>query len=194
VKIRGTALHIAEKYVQLARDAQSSGDRVAEQSYLQHAEHYYRIVAAAQAQMPQPQTFFRSDEEGDDDFDERGGYGPAGGQREVEQAFGVDAPQPYVNGNGGYNGGAARPEPPPAQPSSMAGESDGEDEGADAAAMGGGQAGEQPQYRTRRRRQNRGRFRRQEDGGNPGQGRSDEGGQPSAAQPVHDREPSFSED
>ena len=28
VKIRGTALHIAEKYVQLARDAQSSGDRV----------------------------------------------------------------------------------------------------------------------------------------------------------------------
>ena len=29
VKIRGTALHIAEKYVQLARDAQASGDRVA---------------------------------------------------------------------------------------------------------------------------------------------------------------------
>ena len=45
VKIRGTALHIAEKYVQLARDAQSSGDRIASESYLQHAEHYYRIVA-----------------------------------------------------------------------------------------------------------------------------------------------------
>ncbi len=28
VKVRGTALHIAAKYVQLARDAQSSGDRV----------------------------------------------------------------------------------------------------------------------------------------------------------------------
>ena len=67
VKIRGTALHIAEKYVQLARDAQASGDRVAAESYLQHAEHYYRIVAAAQAQMPQPQPVFRSDEEGDDD-------------------------------------------------------------------------------------------------------------------------------
>ena len=53
VKIRGTALHIAEKYMQLARDAQSSGDRVAGENYLQHAEHYYRIVAAAQAQMPQ---------------------------------------------------------------------------------------------------------------------------------------------
>ncbi len=38
VKIRGTAIHVAEKYVQLARDAQSSGDRVAGENYLQHAE------------------------------------------------------------------------------------------------------------------------------------------------------------
>src|SRR5262245_6489223 len=67
VKVRGTALHIAEKYVQLARDAQSSGDRVQAENYLQHAEHYYRIVAAAQAQMPQPQPVFRSDDEGEDD-------------------------------------------------------------------------------------------------------------------------------
>ena len=53
VKVRGTALHVAEKYMQLARDAQSSGDRVQAESYLQHAEHYYRIVSAAQAQNPQ---------------------------------------------------------------------------------------------------------------------------------------------
>jgi hypothetical protein len=39
VKIRGTASHIAEKYVTLARDAQSSGDPVAAENYLQHAEH-----------------------------------------------------------------------------------------------------------------------------------------------------------
>ena len=51
VKIRGTAQHIAEKYAQLARDAQSSGDRVMAENYLQHAEHYNRIIAAAQAQM-----------------------------------------------------------------------------------------------------------------------------------------------
>src|SRR5688572_18374641 len=69
VKIRGTALHIAEKYMMLARDASSSGDRVAEQSYLQHAEHYYRIVAAAQAQMPQQPQMVRQDE-GDDEFDD----------------------------------------------------------------------------------------------------------------------------
>ena len=47
VKIRGTAQHIAEKYLQLARDAHSSGDPVAAESYLQHAEHYFRIIAAA---------------------------------------------------------------------------------------------------------------------------------------------------
>jgi hypothetical protein len=53
VKIRGTAHHIGEKYLQLARDAQSSGDPVMAESYLQHAEHYFRLIAAAQqAQTP----------------------------------------------------------------------------------------------------------------------------------------------
>ncbi len=50
VKIRGTAMHIAEKYASLARDAHSSGDSVAAENYLQHAEHYNRIILAAQAQ------------------------------------------------------------------------------------------------------------------------------------------------
>lgn len=50
VKVRGNAPHIAEKYLQLARDAQSSGDSVMAENYLQHAEHYFRIVAAAQPQ------------------------------------------------------------------------------------------------------------------------------------------------
>src|ERR671927_935820 len=50
VKIRGTASHVMEKYLSLARDAQSSGDPVAAENYLQHAEHYYRIIAAAQEQ------------------------------------------------------------------------------------------------------------------------------------------------
>jgi hypothetical protein len=46
VKIRGTASHIFERYCQLARDANSSGDRVAAENFLQHAEHYYRIMLA----------------------------------------------------------------------------------------------------------------------------------------------------
>ena len=49
VKIRGTASHIAEKYQSLARDAQASGDIVLAENYYQHAEHYLRIIAAAQA-------------------------------------------------------------------------------------------------------------------------------------------------
>jgi Domain of unknown function (DUF4167) len=50
VKIRGTAAQIAEKYMTLARDASSSGDFVTAENYLQHAEHYNRIIMAAQAQ------------------------------------------------------------------------------------------------------------------------------------------------
>jgi hypothetical protein len=68
VKIRGTAQHIAEKYSALARDAQSSGDRVMAENYLQHAEHYNRIIAAAQAQM---QDRFQRDDRGD--FQDRDG-------------------------------------------------------------------------------------------------------------------------
>ncbi len=49
VKVRGTAQTVADKYMQLARDAHSSGDIVMAESYYQHAEHYLRIVAAAQA-------------------------------------------------------------------------------------------------------------------------------------------------
>ncbi len=55
VKIRGNAAHIAEKYSTLARDAQVSGDRIASENYLQHAEHYNRIVAASQAHTQQQQ-------------------------------------------------------------------------------------------------------------------------------------------
>jgi len=46
VKIRGTPAHIAEKYMTLARDASSSGDPVLAENYLQHAEHYNRIIMA----------------------------------------------------------------------------------------------------------------------------------------------------
>lgn len=62
VKIRGTANHIAEKYVQLARDAQSSGDPVAAENYYQHAEHYFRLIAAAQEQFRQSNPYSREGE------------------------------------------------------------------------------------------------------------------------------------
>jgi hypothetical protein len=56
VKIRGSASHVYEKYLQLARDANGAGDRVMAENYLQHAEHYYRIVAATAAQAAQYQA------------------------------------------------------------------------------------------------------------------------------------------
>lgn len=74
VKIRGTPHHVAEKYLQLARDAQTSGDPVMAESYLQHAEHYFRIIAAAQLQQAQAQAGYvrppgepEADESEDDD-------------------------------------------------------------------------------------------------------------------------------
>ena len=45
-KIRGTAFQVIEKYQALAQDALSSGDRIGAENFFQHAEHYYRVVAA----------------------------------------------------------------------------------------------------------------------------------------------------
>ena len=44
VRIRGTAYQVAEKYMALAKDAMSAGDRIMSESYYQHAEHYVRII------------------------------------------------------------------------------------------------------------------------------------------------------
>ena len=59
VKIRGTANHVAEKYLQLARDAQSSGDPVSAENYFQHAEHYFRLIAVANEQFRQQNPNFQ---------------------------------------------------------------------------------------------------------------------------------------
>ena len=47
-KVRGTPQQIIDKYNQLARDAQLSGDRVATENFQQHAEHYLRLLSEAQ--------------------------------------------------------------------------------------------------------------------------------------------------
>ena len=44
VRIRGTAHQVAEKYLALAKDSISAGDRILAESYYQHAEHYIRII------------------------------------------------------------------------------------------------------------------------------------------------------
>ena len=50
LKVRGNAQQVADKYTQLARDATSAGDRVMAENYLQHAEHYNRIILTAQSE------------------------------------------------------------------------------------------------------------------------------------------------
>jgi hypothetical protein len=90
IKIRGTASHVAEKYVQLARDARSSGDPVAAENYYQHAEHYFRLIAAAQEQFrqnqPQPRTENEmASEDGDDDSESFSNFGQEPGFVPVQQ-------------------------------------------------------------------------------------------------------------
>lgn len=52
VRIRGTAHQVCEKYLTLAKDAASAGDRILAESYLQHAEHYQRIITKFESENP----------------------------------------------------------------------------------------------------------------------------------------------
>jgi hypothetical protein len=111
IKIRGTASHVAEKYVQLARDAQASGDPVAAENYYQHAEHYFRMIAAVQEQFRQNQpNFYRPEggggndthsgndmqDESFDDGEDDGATAPMQGGGGEQPQFGTRDPQPYL--------------------------------------------------------------------------------------------------
>lgn len=116
IKIRGTPSHIAEKYVTLARDALSSGDPVLAESYLQHAEHYNRIILSFREQqlsqgavdpfqngVARTHNLGQPDSNDPDDMDEEEGGGDFGNQpqpmaagqvNEPQQAFVPSQPQP----------------------------------------------------------------------------------------------------
>jgi len=107
VKIRGTASHIAEKYIQLARDAQSSGDPVAAENYYQHAEHYFRLIAAVQEQFRQQNPYYSQQPQqgqgapqgaADDNYDDGDDGQPYLGHNEPSYAPQPQAPQmqPYL--------------------------------------------------------------------------------------------------
>ena len=109
VRIRGTAMHVAEKYLELARDAHTGNNPVAAENYLQHAEHYFRLIAAAQAVQLQAQkgdvrATGESGPEDLDDDDDLGGLPDrfASPGQQARQAFTNQtnvvaraAPQPY---------------------------------------------------------------------------------------------------
>ena len=87
VRVRGTAQQLFEKYLQLGRDATSSGDRVMAESYFQHAEHYFRILNAMNQAAQQNQ---------------QGGQGQQGGGQR----------RPYQNGEDQPGGSAGEAEEP----------------------------------------------------------------------------------
>ena len=143
-KQRGNASQLYERYSNLARDAQSSGDRVAYEGYLQYAEHYLRVINAAQ--------------------ESRGnGRAPGNGQEaRPQEAQAQDAPaqgsqtqvkQDGSRGNGGGNGrdGVDQPEPTLGEasgpvpemletPADLAGEGDSTGEDLDNDPLEGGSA------------------------------------------------------
>jgi Domain of unknown function (DUF4167) len=104
VKIRGNPAHIAEKYMQLARDSQASGDPIAAENYYQHAEHYYRVIAAANEQFRQNNPHLARPENDmpggarDDNFDDDEGdeAQPSMSSQPGESTYGTREPQPYL--------------------------------------------------------------------------------------------------
>lgn len=128
VKIRGTAAHIYEKYQSLARDAQASGDRIVAENYLQHAEHYYRVMLAAegsaglqnrvgpmQQRPPQPgvngqhgETSESGEQPAADASNGQSHYGndrqPPARARSPEETDRQEQPREHGHGNGQSNG------------------------------------------------------------------------------------------
>jgi hypothetical protein len=82
IKVRGPAAHVYEKYLQLARDASSSGDRVMAENYQQHAEHYYRVLRTMQPQVRpehEPRLI------GDGEYDDEDGAEGVEGETEADE-------------------------------------------------------------------------------------------------------------
>jgi hypothetical protein len=93
VKIRGNAYQVFERYIALAREASSSGDRIAAENLYQHAEHYYRIMQAngdGQHMAPRPMTPADTEMNGG----EGEGEGEFNGQQQQGQPQAAGQPPP----------------------------------------------------------------------------------------------------
>src|SRR5690348_14813815 len=96
VKIRGNAYQVFERYIALAREASSSGDRIAAENLYQHAEHYYRIMQAngdGQHMAPRPMTPADTEMSGGEGEGEFHGNGQQSQQAQPQPA---GQPQPMV--------------------------------------------------------------------------------------------------
>lgn len=140
VKIRGNAMQVAEKYLTLARDAQVAGDRILAENYMQHAEHYSRIIAAAQAASQQNQQ--QAAQQAQDNQQQSSGN---------EQVNGA-GPQPGLDG-AAENSSKAKPQRAEAASSGpSSGPSSGEESGSGAAEQAAAGAAEEKPSAPRRGR------------------------------------------
>lgn len=101
VKVRGNAQQVVEKYLTLARDASSAGDRINAESYYQFAEHYYRIMNAnaANEQQQQQRHQQNADSEAGGEAD-TGNAGDENSQRtEIDDAPQETSPDGEDNGS-----------------------------------------------------------------------------------------------
>ncbi|MEQ1687900.1 MAG: DUF4167 domain-containing protein [Sphingopyxis sp.] len=57
-RARGNATQMLEKYRNMARDAQLSGDRVMTEYYLQYADHYFRVLSDARVRQEEQRGRF----------------------------------------------------------------------------------------------------------------------------------------
>jgi hypothetical protein len=64
IRVRGNAHQVLEKYLALARDASSQGDRIAAENYYQHAEHYFRVINAQNQNQQHNQQRFNNNNNG----------------------------------------------------------------------------------------------------------------------------------
>lgn len=117
VRVRGNAHQIFEKYQVLAREAAAAGDRIAAESYYQHAEHYLRLINAMGG-------FHRNPSWQDGDMGEDG----EGGRQEGNAGAGGNTAANSANGyaNGGSNGhnGGGQPRHRDAQPGGEGGQAE----------------------------------------------------------------------
>lgn len=102
VKVRGAAQGVYEKYQQMARDAQTAGDRVLAENHLQHAEHYFRVMRVMQPQRPLSEIIGRDQFVSgyDMDFEDESGAEAVEADGEGETNDGVDGSdrQPQSDG------------------------------------------------------------------------------------------------
>ena len=126
-KVRGTPQQIIEKYNQLARDALLSGDRVATENFQQHAEHYLRLLGAAQKEMDaKREQQERENRERQAERDKDRERAQERVRRQERESNGgndlANAPQPEIMDTGGTDSGlVVTPEsqpPAPSQPTS----------------------------------------------------------------------------